>query len=76
MKQEIVEQIAKDISSSYFDVLITAYEEEARRFPITMCIIEFLNMLKEKNIVYELGDIFNSKIIDKLYVEANNYIGR
>lgn len=76
MKNEVIEEVARHISDSYYDVLLVAFEEQKHKFKITMSIIDFMANLKEKGIVYGLDDIFIDTFIDKMYVEANNYIGK
>lgn len=75
MKNEIKELIAKDISNSYYHVLLDGFEEYQHKFPLTLCIVNFIVKLREKNIVYDLEDIFTDKFLDLMYQEANKYIG-
>lgn len=75
IRKEVIEEISQSIGDSYSGVLETGYEEEQHRFPITMCIIEFMASLKEKDITFDLN-IFDSEFIDKMYVEASKYIGK
>ena len=78
MRDDIVKYIAKDISSSYYDVLLNAYNDQQHKFPITSLVIEFIVRLKEKNLIHDLNldSIFADKIIMKLYDEAEKYIGK
>lgn len=76
MKDDIIEKIAKNLSNSYYYLLLTAFEKQQHQFPITMTVIEVITKLRENNIVYDLGDIFCSEFIDKMIVEANKYIGK
>ena len=78
MRDDIVKYIAKDISSSYYDVLLNAYNDQQHKFPITSLVIEFAVRLKEKNLIddLDLDSIFEDKIIIKLYDEAEKYIGK
>ena len=48
MKKDIMKYIAEDISTSYYNVLLNAYDEQQHRFPITLMVINFLVELKEK----------------------------
>ena len=63
MKNDIVKYIAEDISSSYYDVLLNAYNDQQHKFPITSLVIEFIVRLKEKNIIdnLDLDSIFQIK---------------
>lgn len=78
MRDDIVKYIAEDISSSYYDVLLNAYNDQQHKFPITSLVIEFIVRLKEKNLIdnLDLDSIFADKIIMKLYNEAEKYIGK
>lgn len=76
MKEQITKEVAKAISNSFYEVLMTGYEEEKERFPITMIIIDSMTMIKEKGIVCNLDDIFISTFLDKMYVESEKYIGK
>lgn len=78
MRDDIVKYIAADISSSYYDVLLNAYNDQQHKFPITSLVIEFVVRLKEKNLIHDLDldSIFADKIIVKLYDEAEKYIGK
>lgn len=78
MRDDIVKYIAEDISSSYYDVLLNAYNDQQHKFPITSLVIEFIVRLKEKNLIHDLNldSIFADKIIMKLYDEAEKYTGK
>lgn len=78
MRDDIVKYITEDISSSYYDVLLNAYNDQQHKFPITSLVIEFIVRLKEKNLIddLDLDSIFADKIIMKLYDEAEKYIGK
>ena len=78
MRDDIVKYIAEDISSSYYDVLLNAYNDQQHKFPITSLVIEFIVRLKEKNLIHDLDldSIFADKIVMKLYDEAEKYIGK
>lgn len=78
MRDDIVKYIAEDISNSYYDVLLNAYNDQQHKFPITSLVIEFIVRLKEKNLIHDLNldSIFADKIIMKLYDEAEKYIGK
>ena len=78
MKKDIMKYIAEDISTSYYNVLLNAYDEQQHRFPITLMVINFLVELKEKNLIDDLNldNIIADKIIMKLYDEAEKYIGK
>ena len=73
MKDDIKEEIAKEISDSYYEVLLTAFEEQKQKFNVTILVIDFMAKLREKGIVCNVDDIFIDTFIDKMYVEANKF---
>lgn len=75
MNNEVKKTIAKEIADSYYNVLIDGFEEQPHKFSITLSVIDFIAKLKEKNIKYELDDIFTDTIINLMYDETNKYIG-
>lgn len=75
MKEDVKKYIAKTITDNYYDVLLVGYEEQKNKFFITLAIVDFLAKLKEKNINYDINDIFIDTFIDLIVKEANNYIG-
>lgn len=76
MRDYILKDVAKSISESYYDVLLVAYEELEEEFGITMLIVDFMVKLKENGVVLNMDDIFLAEFLDKIYVEANKYIGK
>lgn len=78
MKNEVKKFIAQEISSTYYDVLIDGFKEQKKNFKLTLVIIEFINKLKENkiDIDYRLDNVLSEKIIDLMFLEAKNYIGR
>ena len=75
MIEDITKEITKMISETYYDVLLTALDEQEHRFFIIKSVIEFMAKLRDKNINLTLDDIFTDKIICKMYDEADKYIG-
>ncbi|HAB67503.1 MAG TPA: hypothetical protein DCE23_09075 [Firmicutes bacterium] len=75
-KKDIKQQIARMIADAYYDVLLTGFEEQEKRFVVTLSVIDYLATLKEKKIKYSLIDVFTDTIVNQMYVEADNYIGR
>ena len=76
MKDNIKFEIVRNICDCYVDVLMAGLEEETEKFPLTLCIIDFITKLREKNIVYKIDDIFISTFLDKVNIETDNYIGK
>lgn len=76
MKSDIKELIAKTISDNYYDLLLVGYEEQQHRFFITLTIIDFITKLREKNINYNINDIFLDTFLELIDKEANSYISK
>lgn len=76
MKDDIKGEIAEEISDSYYEVLLTAFEEQKQKFNVTILVIDFMAKLREKGIACNVDDIFIDTFIDKMYVEANKFIGK
>lgn len=74
MKNEVKQEIVKEIADTYYDVLIDGFEEQPHRFFITLLVIEFIEKFRKKKYKYELSDIFTDTIINLMYEEANKYI--
>lgn len=74
-KDSIKKQIAKMMADTYYEVLLTGFEEQEKRFVVTLSVIDYLATLKDKKIKYSLIDVFTDTIVNQMYVEADNYIG-
>lgn len=74
-KEKIKKQIARMIADTYYDVLLTGFEEQEERFVVTLSVIDYLATLKEKKVKYSFADVFADTILNQIYVEADNYIG-
>jgi len=75
VKNDVKELIATEIADTYKDILLNGFEEQEYKFFVTLLVIEFIAKLREKNIVYDLSDIFAEKIISLMYEETNKFIG-
>ena len=75
VKSKFKKQIARMIADTYYNVLLTGFEEQEKKFVITLSVIDYLVTLKEKKVKYSFSDIFSDTILNQLYVEADNYIG-
>lgn len=67
------------VFDGYTDSILTALEEDKNNekiFPFTLACIDFINNLKEKNIKVELSDVFIDTVIDRIFREVSNYMGR
>ena len=56
--------------------IMTAIEEDEKLFPITIACANFITELKGKNISVELVGTFEDTIMDKIFREISNYLGR
>ncbi len=75
VRDKIKKQIARMIADTYYDVLLTGFEEQEERFVVTLSVIDYLATLKEKKVKYSFEDVFADTILNQIYVEADNYIG-
>lgn len=66
MKDEVIEEVAKHISDSYYEILLVAFEEQKHKFKVTMNITDFMANLREQGIVCNMDDIFIDTFIDKI----------
>lgn len=74
MKNEVKQEIAKEIADTYYNVLLDGFEEQPHKFVITLLIIEFIEKFRKRNIKLEIEDIFTDTIINLMYGETNKYI--
>jgi len=75
MNKDVTKEIVKEISNSYYNVIIDGLDEQEHRFLILKLVIDFVVKLREKNINMSLDNIFNDTIINMIYDETNKYIG-
>ena len=76
MKELVKEEVAKEICEGHFNCIMTAFEEQQDRFPITLLIVDFITKLREGNRFYDLGSVFNSDFINEIYIEAERFISK
>lgn len=74
MKNEVKQEIAKEIADTYYNVLLDGFEEQPHKFVITLLIIEFIEKFRKRNVKLEIEDIFTDTIINLMYSETNKYI--
>ncbi len=78
-REEEFRKILSMVFDDYIDSILTALEEDKNTekiFPYTLACINFINELRTKNIKVELSDVFIDTIIDRIFREVSNYIGR
>ncbi len=77
MKENELRKIISMVCDGYTDSVIAAIEEDSiKYFPITIAVWHFIVELREKNIIYDACNVFDDRIIDRIYREIGNYIGR
>lgn len=74
MKNEVKQEIAKEIADTYYNVLLDGFEEQPHKFFITLLIIEFVEKFRKRKYKLELDDIFTDTMINLMYDETNKYI--
>lgn len=74
MKNEVKQEIAREIADTYYNVIIDGFEEQPHKFIITLLVIEFIEKFRKRNFKLELEDIFTDTIINLMYNETNKYI--
>lgn len=78
-REKELRKILSMVFDGYTDSILTALEEDKnteRIFPFTFACINFINELREKNIKVELSDVFIDDVIDRIFREVSNYMGR
>lgn len=78
-RERELRKILSMVFDSYIDSIITALEEDVsneKTFPFTLACINYINELREKNIKVELSDVFIDNVIDRIYREVSNFMGR
>ena len=51
-------------------------EDNKREFPYAIACANYIAELKENNIIVGLNDVFVDIVIDRIFREFSNYIGR
>ncbi len=76
MKNDTLRQVLSIICSNFVDTLLNGIEDNKEDFPYILAVVNFINELKEKNILVEYYETFEPKIIDMVNREASNYLAR
>lgn len=76
MKEQELRKIVEYVCGGFVDSIMENIEEQKRAFPYTIACANYIAELKDKNIIVELNDVFIDIIIDRIFREFSNYIGR
>ena len=77
MRSEELRKIVSMVCDSHIETIMSAIEEnEIKCFPYTIACANFISELKDKNIIVELVGTFEDTIIDRIFREIGNYLGK
>lgn len=76
MKEQELRKIVKHVCNGYVDTIMENIEDNKKQFPYTIACANYIAELKRKNIIVELNDVFIDIVIDRIFREFSNYIGR
>ena len=79
MRENELKRILSNVCDGYVDNILTDLEENKdteKMFPFMLACVNFICELKKKNIIVELCGTFEDTIIDRIYREVGNYIGK
>lgn len=73
--EQELKKIVSWVCEDYEDKILNGIQESAEVFPYTLAVANFMSELKNKNIFVNLNS-FEDTILDMIYREFKNYIGR
>ena len=76
MNKQELRKIAEFVCNGYVDTITENIEDRKMEFLYAIACANYIVELKEKNIIVELNDIFIDIVIDRIFREFSNYIGR
>lgn len=76
MNKQELRKIAEFVCNGYVDMIMENIEDRKREFPYAIACANYIAELKEKNIIVELNNVFIDIVIDRIFREFSNYIGR
>lgn len=76
MKEQELRKIVKFVCNGYVDTIMENIEDNKRAFPYAIACANYIAELKEQNVIVELNDVFIDNVIDRIFREFSNYIGR
>lgn len=79
MRENELKRILSNVCDGYVDNILIDLEENKdneKMFPFMLACVNFICELKKKNIMVELCGTFEDAIIDRIYREVGNYIGK
>ena len=74
--EEALRKVVALVSENFIDTLMTGIEECPKDFPYTIAVANFIAELKSKNIIVSLYNSVESNIVDMVFRETGNYLGR
>lgn len=74
--KEALRKVVSLVSENFIDTLMTGIEEYPKDFPYTIAVANFIAELKSKNIIVNLYTSFECSIVDMVFRETGNYLGR
>ena len=74
--KEALLKVVSLVSENFVDSLMTGIEEYPKDFPYTIAVANFIAELKSKNIIVSLYNSVESNIVDMVFRETGNYLGR
>ena len=74
--KETLRKVVSLVSENFIDTLMTGIEECPKDFPYTIAVANFIAELKSKNIIVNLFNSFECSIVDMVFRETSNYLGR
>lgn len=74
--KEALRKVVSLVSENFIDTLMTGIEEYPKDFPYTIAVANFIAELKSKNIIVNLFNSFECSIVDMVFRETGNYLGR
>lgn len=76
MKEQELRKIVEFVCNGYVDTIMENIEDNKSEFPYAIACANYITELKENNIIVGLNDIFIDVVIDRIFREFSNYIGR
>lgn len=76
MKEQELRKIVEFVCNGYVDKIMENIEDNKREIPYAIACANYITELKENNIIVGLNDVFIDIVIDRIFREFSNYIGR
>lgn len=76
MREQELRKIVEFVCNGYVDTIMENIEDNKREFLYAIACANYIAELKENNIIVGLNDVFMDIVIDRIFREFSNYIGR